>query len=80
VIAHLRPIARVAITMRSIKRRFNKVSKRNPFLSSLICFSEAIRDQKFSRQMIHRWFYELVENNEYENNDRKMIFDNLENL
>ena len=66
--------------MRSIKRRFHKTSKRNYFLSSLMCFAESIKDQNFSKQMIHRWFYKLVDENEYDKRDRKMIFEHLENL
>jgi hypothetical protein len=80
VFAHLKSTMRMANTMKSIQRRFNKVSKRNPFWSSLVCFSEAIKDQKFSRQIIHRQFHKLVDNCEYENKDRKMIFSSLENL
>lgn len=59
--------------MRSIKRRFDNISKANPYWSSYICFSAVIRGQKFSKQMIHRWFNKLVEKDDYDKRDKKAL-------
>lgn len=66
--------------MKSIERRFNKIAKRNPFWSSYICFAEAIKGQKFSRQAIHRWFYKLVNQDDYDKSDTRDILAQLEEL
>jgi hypothetical protein len=59
--------------MKSLQRRFRRVKKRNPGLSSLMQFSEAIREQNFSRQTISRWFNQLVENDDYNRSDKKSV-------
>lgn len=66
--------------MRSIERRFNNITERNPFWSSYICFAEAIKGQKFSKQMIHRWFSKLVAKDDYDNKDKKDILAHLAEL
>lgn len=63
--------------MRSIKRRFENVLKRNPHWSSYICFAEGISGQNFSQQMIHRWFYKLVDNNDYSKSDKRALLEQL---
>ena len=64
--------------MRSIQRRFNKISKQNPVWSSSICFGEAIKKQNFSKQAIHRWFQKLVEKNDYAREEKRTILRHLE--
>lgn len=59
--------------MKSIERRFNRVSQRNPHWSTIICFAEAIENQKFSRQSIAKWFNRLVDVNDYDKADKKTI-------
>ena len=66
--------------MKSIERRFNNVAEKNPSWSSYICFAEAIREQGFSRQTIHRWFQKLVDKNDYAKSEKKEILANLEGL
>jgi len=66
--------------MRSIKRRFNNIAKGNPFWNSYMCFAEAIKEQKFSKQTIHRWFYKLVNKNDYDKKDKKAILAHLSGL
>ncbi len=66
--------------MRSIKRRFKKILTKNPCKSSYICFSEAIRGQKFSKQTIHRWFAKLVDKNDYCRSEKRAILSHLDNL
>lgn len=63
--------------MKSIERRFNNVVGRNLYWSSFICFSDAIKDQRFSTQTIHRWFYKLVNKNDYVLREKKAILAHL---
>jgi hypothetical protein len=66
--------------MRSIKRRFNNIAKRNPNYSSYLCFAEAIKGQRFSKQMIQRWFNKLVDKNDYARSEKRGTVDFLVNL
>ncbi|MDD3284209.1 MAG: hypothetical protein PHZ07_01300 [Patescibacteria group bacterium] len=66
--------------MKSLERRLNKIQKRNPYWNSYICFVEAIKDQGFSNQTIHRWFYKLVEKDDYVKNEVKQLLFYLECL
>jgi hypothetical protein len=63
--------------MRSIYRRFKKVSVENPFWSSYICFGESIRYQKFTKRIILKWFNKLVVRNDYDKKDKKDILKHL---
>lgn len=66
--------------MRSIERRFKNITGRNPFWSSFISFTEAIKGQKFSAQMIHRWFSKLVAKDDYDNKNKREILAQLTEL
>lgn len=66
--------------MKSLERRFNNIAERNPKWSSYICFAEAIKEQSFNKQTIHRWFQKLVEKDDYARNEKKAILAHLDNL
>jgi len=66
--------------MRSIERRFNNIAKKNPCWSSYIYFTETIKKRQFSKQTIRRWFYKLIDKNDYSRSDRKAILIHLDNL
>lgn len=66
--------------MKSIERRFNNIRKKKQGWSSYICFAEAIKGQKFSREAVHRWFNKLVDKDEYSLRDKKKILANLLSL
>ena len=66
--------------MKSIQRRFNKITEKNPYWGSYICLSEAVKGQKFSKDMIHRWFKKLVKKEEYEKREKTGLLIHLENL
>lgn len=51
--------------MRSIQKRFSKISEENPNLSSFICFGRAVEGQRFTKYMIKHWFRILVEKEDY---------------
>jgi len=66
--------------MKSLERRFKNISARKIDLSSFLCFSEAIKGQRFSRQTIHRWFYKLVDKEDYLKSEVRGVLEHLENL
>jgi len=66
--------------MKSLERKFNKISKRNPYWSTYTCFTETIYGIGFSRQTIHRWFNVLVDKNDYDKTNKKEIMSFLESV
>ena len=66
--------------MRSIERRFNNIAKKNLCWSSYVCFAKTIKKRKFSKQTIHRWFYKLIDKNDYFWDERNIILFHLDNL
>lgn len=66
--------------MKSIQRRFKNTTKKKPFWSSYVCFSEAVKEQGFNRQSIHRWFQRLVDKDDYSKKEKRTILAHLENI
>jgi hypothetical protein len=63
--------------MRSIERRFKKIEKENPNLSTFIVFSRAVAGQHFSKDRLSRWFNKLVDKDDYDKKDKKTILEYL---
>lgn len=63
--------------MRSVKRRFKNIQRKNLDWSSYTCFFKAIERQNFSVQTIPRWFNKLVEKDDYALEEKKAILANL---
>ncbi len=66
--------------MKSIERRFKNITEKNPLWSTYICFAEAVKEQNFSRDAIHRWFQKLVSKDDYTRSEKKAILAHLEIL
>ena len=66
--------------MKSLERRFNNISQLNPYWSSYICFTEAVKDQNFSKRTITNYFNKLVEKNDYDRRDKKELIKNILSL
>lgn len=66
--------------MKSIERRFRNIMDKNRNWSSYICFAEAIKGQKISKDIISRWFSKLVEKDDYSKSDKKQLLKHLEVL
>jgi len=66
--------------MKSIERKYNKIAEKNPCWSSYVCFAEAIKNRKFGKQTINRWFNKLVEKDDYEKEEKKEILSHLHEL
>lgn len=63
--------------MRSIERRFNKISKKYPEWSSYVRFITAIRDQNFTKRSIYAWFSRLVDEDDFAREDKMKILRQL---
>lgn len=63
--------------MKSIERIFQQTRTRVPNASTYLCFVEAIRGRKYSRQIIARWFYKLVDPDDYDKEDARGIIKDL---
>ena len=59
--------------MRSIERVYQKISEKNPFWSSYVCFFMAIENRNFTPEIIARWFNKLVDKDDYSSADKKAI-------
>ncbi len=66
--------------MRSIKRRFEYIQRKNPFWSSFTCFANTVRGKKFSRDRIRRYFNKLVDKEEYAKDEKGQILKYLYDL
>lgn len=66
--------------MKSLERRFNNIAEKNPHWSSYICFAEAVKGQRFSRQITHHWFNRLVDKNDYARDEKRGVLAHLDNL
>lgn len=64
--------------MRSIEKRFQEIKKKNPYWSSLICFTHVIRGMKLNKQTIRRNFKKIVDKQDYEKNEKMEILRYLE--
>jgi len=63
--------------MKSLERKFNKISRKNPYWSSLVCFTEAVRGQNFSKDIINRWFNKVVNEDDYPREQKRSVLENI---
>lgn len=63
--------------MRSIKARYKNLQDKNYYWSSLVCFTEAVRGQNFSKDIINRWFNKIVDEDDYSREQRKAVLRNI---
>lgn len=67
--------------MKSLKRRFDNIAQKNAQKnlgwSPHTCLLNAIRDRRFSKQVIHRWFNILVPKDDYDKKEKKACIDHL---
>lgn len=66
--------------MKSIQRRFRRISQRNPNLGSLVCFRRTIEGQEFKKRTIRHWFKLLVEKDDYDKKEKRAILQDLEEI
>lgn len=63
--------------MRSLERRFNDLEKKRTAISSLLNFAGAITERNFSDGIIRRWFNQLVDREDYDKKDKRIILEFL---
>ena len=63
--------------MRSIKRRFEIFKEKNVSVGDFICFRKAVGGQGFTGDIINYWFLKLVNIDDYDEDDRKELIDQL---
>lgn len=51
--------------MKSVRRPFDKLIEDNPCLSSYTCFTKQISKGNYGKGTISRWFYKLVDREDY---------------
>jgi hypothetical protein len=66
--------------MKTLKQHYDKIKEKNPYWSSIICFSETVLHQKFKPKTISYWFKKLVDENDYCQKDKKEILAFLDKL
>lgn len=66
--------------MKSVERRFKKILKKNPCWSSYVCFAETCNSQDFQKKTIYFWFNKLVDKNDYDKKEKKLILSHLRSL
>ena len=64
--------------MRSIQRRYNNLSQKNPYSSTLTNFKLAIEGQNFKKRTIRHWFIRLVDKDDYDKKEKRAILRGLE--
>jgi hypothetical protein len=63
--------------MRSLERNFRKIEKENPNLSTITCFNKTILKRGFSKETIKKYFNLLVDNNDYEKEDKRALLKDI---
>lgn len=66
--------------MFQMKNRFESISKANPLYSSYLCFAETIRGQDINEQTVRRWFYILVDPEDYAPSEVRGVLRHLVSL
>lgn len=59
--------------MKSLSARYSLIAKSNPLLGNYIVFSKAVRNQNFSEKTIRKWFNKLLDENDYDLSDKKVL-------
>ena len=63
--------------MTGLERRLKIETDKNPFSSSIICFANAVKKQRYDVDTIVYWFHELVDVHDYQTKDTADIIEHL---
>lgn len=66
--------------MKHFEFYFKREQERDPFAGDIICLTRAVRNRKFSPQIIHKWFNHLIDKSDYSPSDKKTILKQIEEL
>lgn len=59
--------------MKSLKRNFLKIKTKNPYWSDYLCIAHTVRIRHFDNQTIEKYFEELVNPEEYAQDEKYQI-------
>jgi hypothetical protein len=63
--------------MKSIKYSCQKLSEKEPFLGIYICLAEGIKNKRFTRETISRFFVQIMPKDEYDKYTKKDLINHL---
>jgi transposase-like protein len=63
-----------------MKSVFKRIEKQNPFLSSLVVFNLSIIEYRYPKDIINKFFDELVDRKDYARKDRDEILNHCYSL
>lgn len=66
--------------MYNVKSRFEKISSKSPYYSSYTAFAETVRNTTLSESTVRRWFYQLVDEDDYSKSESCAILRYLVSL
>ena len=66
--------------MKSIERRFEMFRAKDSNVGDYIILARASKNQRFSKDMISRWFNKLVPKDDYDSADKKSLIESLAKL
>jgi len=59
--------------MYQVQNRFNKIAAANPYYSTYTCYAETIKHTNIAETTIRRWFYQLVDPEDYAKEEVRSI-------
>jgi len=66
--------------MEQLKNHFNRSTRQNPNLSSLICFNMTMKTRKYKESDIEKMFTKLVEKGDYPRSYKNTLIEQATNL
>ena len=63
--------------MFQLKQRYEKIVEKQPYLSSYMTFAETVRNTGITENTIRRWFYKLVDPEDYAKDEVRAVLRHL---
>ena len=68
------------VKMYKVKNRFEELARKYPYYSTYVVFAETIRGTGLTENTIRRWFYRLVEADDYAQDEVRSVLRHLVKL
>lgn len=59
--------------MEQLQNHFNRITRQNPYLSSLICFNETMKTKQYKKPLVKKAFLKLVDKDDFRTIDSKIL-------
>lgn len=66
--------------MENLKNHFNRITRQNPYLSSLICFNNTMKTRSYSDSIIKEAFNKLVDKSDYTRGIKDILISQAQEL